>query len=519
MTDTKDQAKNFFKEWLEKLQQESWQLELLISGFVLFGLAQSHDYIIHLEQMHEDVYFEGEIYNIVGFSIFLLGYAWQIFFINLLLHVVLRGLWIGTIGLRYVSGDIDYDALDYSDTFITYFKRKIGSFDDYIEKLEKLCSLIFAYTFLLFFALFSFGVFVTVSVLLFSFLDWCGDKTENSIAIFFIKFIGGSFIFMAFLVFVDFITLGGLKRIKGGWFPKLYLWIYRFYSRITLSSIYRPIIYNFIDDRYTKRFFLLSIPYFLIILLGQESLKINNFTFVPEQDTRNTSDYINPRFYDDLRNEHHKKDKFLIAPSRLLEISLESINVHDESLNAFVPFTNQNDARLLKKLYNIYPYKKEGLRHPFMRKVKTDSVMIREYESKRDEELIAFFRDYKDNKASKDSITWDKEQKELEDKWKNKIKEYKVDKRVEIKEALESLFAFKIDSTDYTSKTVFKYGQHPNRGEQGFYVRIFFDSLSVGEHILHFERKYISYGFKPNSDEDQDTFRVVKRNLPFYKYK
>jgi hypothetical protein len=31
-------SKSVFKEWLEKLQQESWQLELLISGFVAFGI-------------------------------------------------------------------------------------------------------------------------------------------------------------------------------------------------------------------------------------------------------------------------------------------------------------------------------------------------------------------------------------------------------------------------------------------------------------------------------------------------
>ena len=27
-----------FKKWLDKLQQESWQLELIISGFAIFGL-------------------------------------------------------------------------------------------------------------------------------------------------------------------------------------------------------------------------------------------------------------------------------------------------------------------------------------------------------------------------------------------------------------------------------------------------------------------------------------------------
>ena len=29
-----------FKAWLDKLQQESWQLELIISGFAIYGLTQ-----------------------------------------------------------------------------------------------------------------------------------------------------------------------------------------------------------------------------------------------------------------------------------------------------------------------------------------------------------------------------------------------------------------------------------------------------------------------------------------------
>jgi len=35
------QRKPFFKEWLEKLQQESWQLELIISGIAILGLREA----------------------------------------------------------------------------------------------------------------------------------------------------------------------------------------------------------------------------------------------------------------------------------------------------------------------------------------------------------------------------------------------------------------------------------------------------------------------------------------------
>ena len=35
----KEKNKNSFSEWLGKLQQESWQLELLISGLVIYALG------------------------------------------------------------------------------------------------------------------------------------------------------------------------------------------------------------------------------------------------------------------------------------------------------------------------------------------------------------------------------------------------------------------------------------------------------------------------------------------------
>jgi len=47
--DTNKTKKGFFSEWLEQLQQESWQLELLISGLALFGIWESRGLLQRLE--------------------------------------------------------------------------------------------------------------------------------------------------------------------------------------------------------------------------------------------------------------------------------------------------------------------------------------------------------------------------------------------------------------------------------------------------------------------------------------
>ena len=43
---SKDYNNPAFKKLLEKLQEESWQLELLISGFAIFGLFTAYEPII-----------------------------------------------------------------------------------------------------------------------------------------------------------------------------------------------------------------------------------------------------------------------------------------------------------------------------------------------------------------------------------------------------------------------------------------------------------------------------------------
>ncbi|MBT8221649.1 MAG: hypothetical protein KJN96_00635 [Eudoraea sp.] len=89
-----------FKKWLDILQQESWQLELIISGFAIYGLFMIIDPI---ELANQEAQNQGNMFRI--FLMQGLMVSWYIITINLIAHVILRGLWIGAIGLRYVSGN------------------------------------------------------------------------------------------------------------------------------------------------------------------------------------------------------------------------------------------------------------------------------------------------------------------------------------------------------------------------------------------------------------------------------
>ena len=272
----KDKNKSFTK-WLEILQQESWQLELLISGFAIFLLAESYEPIRNLDDQISLLLSGSGYYGLLYVPYQVMLGAWYVLIINLILHVLLRGLWISTIGLRYVSGDIDFNTLNISSKFDRFLRSKIVSFDLYIQQLEKLCSSVFGFTFLIIFILISGGLFVLgifILAITMQVIDTrFGDLWVVVIVPFLVLYLLGGLIY-----FLDFITLGWLKRKKG--IARFYYPIYRFFSVITLAFIYRPIYYNLLDNKYGRNIILFLIPYLIGFTLIA-SLTVNSHAYLP----------------------------------------------------------------------------------------------------------------------------------------------------------------------------------------------------------------------------------------------
>ncbi len=330
-----------FKKWLDKLQQESWQLELIISGFAIYGLFVAYGTIVE-----EIAIAENTDRNLrVGILMFT-RMACIILMINLLIHVVLRGLWIGALGLRYVSGDIDYEHLKYSDRFKKFLQKKIGSFDRYIANLENYCSILFAISFLLIFyviALFMF-VFSILGIVNFVVInDYLPEGPR--------QFIGGTFILFialgAGLTFFDFITQGLLKRNK--WVAKVYFPFYWVFSFVTLSFIYRPIVYNFLDNRFGKRISLLLIPIYLLLFFVA-TLQHRESNFIPET-LRSSSIVADIRNYEDEMEIHDEFVRIASIPSKIIQ---------GPSIKVFVAYTEGVENAICKFDTTLGP--KEDLR-------------------------------------------------------------------------------------------------------------------------------------------------------------
>lgn len=327
--------KKSFSNWLETLQQESWHLELLISGFAIFLLAGARESI-------DVLFFKLQLLS-TGFQYFdlfinipaniLLG-SWYVLLINLILHVILRGLWVSTIGLRYVSGDIDFKEINLSPKFDDFLRKKIVNFDLYINQLEKVCSSVFGFTFLTVFVLFSISIYSSIGGLLILILDWIAivDKSELNVLFYICSGITIFYFLGGLLYFIDFITLGWIKRKKS--ISKFYFPLYYFFSIITLATIYRPLYYNLIDNRFGRKVILFLIPYtFVFFLYTNLDIKTHQYlpAYAPEASIVN-------HYYDD------QWDKKTVSN----EASLSSLFAKNGYIQLFLPYNATSDDNAIK---------------------------------------------------------------------------------------------------------------------------------------------------------------------------
>ncbi len=330
-----DYTSKKFQKLLDKLQQDSWQLELLISGFAIFGLFSVIDAVeapIEKAKLADEM-FKALVLIMVGLSSYILIF-------NLLVHLVLRGLWIGALGLRYISGDIDFDTLNYSNRFENYLKKRIVSFDKYIATLENYCSVLFAISFLLIFYLISFFIIGFISGAIVGFIEsheLFPELLKKIIIGVFLCIIGiGSLLTM-----IDFFTQGFLKKKKV--LSKIYFPFYWAFSYLTLSFLYRPLIYNFLDNKFGRRISRFLVPLY-IFLLFVTSAKYKPSNYLSDLPVSSIT----------MKNRHY--ENMLVEDQKLAEsITIQSKIIKENYLKLFYVFNSKIEDTIFKYAPNLKP--------------------------------------------------------------------------------------------------------------------------------------------------------------------
>ena len=131
-------------EWFNKLRLNSWEVEILIVGFVLVMMLQIPSYF---DALSEKVLLSSPMQSIPGMiswavkmAILLTMEAFvYVLIITFSVYLGLRGFWVGLIGFSSVfPNGINLDKLNYSKIFSD--KIKDYNFNDYILKIDNIFS-------------------------------------------------------------------------------------------------------------------------------------------------------------------------------------------------------------------------------------------------------------------------------------------------------------------------------------------------------------------------------------------
>ncbi len=258
-----------WKDWLDRNQRETWQMELLVTGFAIVLLGAV------LEPMREwlTLFRLNAVGSFYGFILswfveLLLLLGWAVTTFSLIIGVLIRSLWIASIGVRSFSGDINLSQLKFQPRFHIFLDRRLPPFDIYIERLERLCSSVFALTFLNVFVILGVGLFFIFLTLLVIALAAMHETLPEAVAEvsmpIVLWLVLGSLAISSVLYALDFLSSGAIKRSVG--IQNIYYPVYRFFGWITGARLYRPLYYNLIDNPFGQRAILLIVPYVLALI-------------------------------------------------------------------------------------------------------------------------------------------------------------------------------------------------------------------------------------------------------------
>jgi len=128
-----------------------WELELLISGAVVFALLQLPP-VLDREFERLAPHVGGFLELAVVYAYWYTGLALYALIASFLLHLTARGYWVGLIGLHSVFPQgVRWENLKYSSTTLRLYRERMPSLPVLIARTDDFCSLIFSFAFVIVF--------------------------------------------------------------------------------------------------------------------------------------------------------------------------------------------------------------------------------------------------------------------------------------------------------------------------------------------------------------------------------
>lgn len=338
------------KNWLQELTNQSWNLELLISGAAIFSTSFLPDLTEQAINYYYENYLSSNDFIDEGIPTLAFSFAkaaTYLLIFTFVLHFILRAFWVGLVGLRAVFPEgIKFENLPNTNKELTeIYKEKFGTLDDFIVRLDKFCSKIFSVAFML--VMFSF---MMASMYLFIFVVVLGLKLINQEFYYKYRFMVGIATLIIFSTYSIAITILGQKKFREN--PKFS----KIYKKLVIGStlmyfgMFKPINYigfvfasNFSRKTYLKFSTFFGASFFIIAMFIYLKKTFDNkgVTFLESRSffSAGTKDFqINSNFYDNKRAENNA----------IPEATIQSDIIEDSFIKLFINYNKVLDEDLGK---------------------------------------------------------------------------------------------------------------------------------------------------------------------------
>lgn len=305
-------------EWLKRLQENSWELELLISGGAVFTLVQFPE--LYLEWMESIRYMS----QYDGFGIFLiLGLTGLKILTNgFILHLILRSFWLALVCVNYIYPQgINSRRVNRNGPFST--RHTGGDLQEHIMYIDRLCGLVIymaiTATIILVGLLVILGFFVALSAILMGIVSRDAWSWTGKISVTLVVVYG-----------VDLLSMGLLRRIPYvSWllFPGFWL-----LDRLSLRPLYDRALVLFSSNVKRSHFWLGAIA-FSSITLCTVYLTVFRIMHWPNMfDKRKYVEQLAPTMFTSERFYADQTDRpfSIYIPSQIIEHNFLGVNIRYE---------------------------------------------------------------------------------------------------------------------------------------------------------------------------------------------
>ncbi|WP_405395547.1 hypothetical protein [Maribacter sp. Asnod2-G09] len=316
-----DNKKNI--KWLQRLKEESWEAELLVSAIAIFGTFQLFGLIEWVTNKYIDLlpieqYFYG--YMIVFLGLLAISILVSMFVI----HFILRAYWIGLVGLNSVFPDYSVEDSVYSKIYTEKILSILPKQENTIHKVDELCSVIFssAFTILLIYSYMS--LFLSIYMLIYNLLL---DYVPSYILLIPLFIISGLLVLQ-----MIFSVIGNLKKYKANvWVQTWMFKLVKLTSMVTYGPLYRNLLQvtMVFGSNFKKK---KSLVYLVLLFFASGML----LSLIKIQDT-NIPHLIFPKDHDvnlmylSYYGDQNPDESFLLTPQ------IQSDIIEGETVKLFIP--------------------------------------------------------------------------------------------------------------------------------------------------------------------------------------